>query len=112
MRNLPIDPARIRILAAGQPTPATNLDGSPRLGRDGRPLANLPVLVLSEGSRPESATVRLPGPVPAFPDLTPIRLVGLTAFFWKLDNGKSGISLTALEAQPDTARPAATPVAR
>lgn len=109
MKNIPIDPSRVRILVAGPASPATNQDGSPRLSRDGRPLANLPVLVLVEGSRAESANVRVPGPVPAFPELTPLRLVGFVAWYWTLDNGKSGVSLTAAEAHAEQAPRPATP---
>lgn len=109
MKNIPIDPTRVRILTAGPATPATNLDGSPRLTRDGRPLTNIPVLVLVEGSRAESATVRVPSPVPVFAELTPLRLVGFVAWYWTLDNGRSGISLTATEAHPESAPRPGTP---
>lgn len=95
MKRIPVDTSRIRILAAGQPAPATNPDGSARTNRAGQALTNVPVLVLAEGGRPESVNVRVPSPVPTLPDLAPLRFVGLIAWFWTLDNGRSGVSLTA-----------------
>lgn len=95
MKRIPVDTTRLRILAAGQPAPATNPDGSPRLNRAGQALTNVPVLVLAEGGRPESENVRVPSPVPALADLATLRFVGLVAWHWTLDNGRSGVSLTA-----------------
>jgi hypothetical protein len=101
MKHIPIDPARIRVLVAGPSSPATNQDGSPRTSREGQPLANLPVLVLADGHRPEPVTVRVPGPLNDFPMLMPIRLTGFAAMFWTLDNGRSGLTLTATAVQPE-----------
>lgn len=106
MRSIPIDQSKVRVLAAGAATPATNPDGTPRVSRDGRPLSNLPVLLLAEGSRPEAATVRIPGAIPAFAELTPLRFTDFVAWYWTLDNGRSGISLTASAVQPEAPRPA------
>jgi len=95
MKRIPVDTTRLRILAAGQPAPATNPDGSARLNRAGQALTNVPVLVLAEGGRPESVNVRVPSPVPTLDDLAPLRFTGLVAWHWTLDNGRSGVSLTA-----------------
>lgn len=95
MKRIPVDTTKLRILAAGQPAPATNPDGSPRVNRAGQALTNVPVLVLAEGGRPESVNVRVPSPVPALGDLAPLRFPGLVAWHWTLDNGRSGVSLTA-----------------
>jgi hypothetical protein len=95
MRRIPVDQSRLRILSAGPPAPATQPDGSPRLNRAGQALTNVPVLVLAEGGRAESLTVRVPSPAPALPELAPLRFGGLVAWYWTLDNGRSGISLTA-----------------
>lgn len=95
MKRIPVDTTRLRTLAAGQPAAATNPDGSPRLNRAGQALTNVPVLVLAEGGRPESVNVRVPSPVPALGDLAPLRFTGLVAWHWTLDNGRSGVSLTA-----------------
>lgn len=112
MKNIPVDPTRVRILAAGNATPATNRDGTPRTNRDGKPLYNLPVLVLAEGSRAEATSIRLPGPVAPLPELAPLRFVGLVAWFWQMENGRSGISLTAAEVHPDAPRAGGAPGAR
>lgn len=77
------------------------MDGSARLSRDGKPLFNLPILVLADGSRPEATSVRLPGPFPVIAELASIRFTGLVAWFWQMDNGKSGVSLTASEVHPE-----------
>lgn len=103
MKRIPVDTTKLRILAAGQPTPATNPDGSPRVNRAGQALTNVPVLVLAEGGRPESVNVRVPSPVPALGDLAPLRFSGLVAWHWTLDNGRSGVSLTAEAIQVDGA---------
>ncbi len=95
MKRIPVDTTRLRILAAGQPVPATNPDGSARLNRAGQALTNVPVLVLAEGGRAESENVRVPSPVPALADLAPLRFTDLVAWYWTLDNGRSGVSLTA-----------------
>jgi hypothetical protein len=112
MKNIPVDSTRTRILAAGNATPATNRDGTPRTNRDGKPLYNLPVLVLAEGSRAEATSIRLPGPVAPLPELAPLRFVGLVAWYWQMENGRSGISLTATEVQPDGPRVGGSPGAR
>lgn len=112
MKNIPIDPTRVRILAAGAATPATNRDGTPRLNRESKPLYNVPVLILADGSRPEATNVRVPGPVAPVAELTPLRFVGLVAWYWQMDNGRSGISLTASEVHSDIVRPSSNPGAR
>lgn len=103
MKRIPVDTTKLRILAAGQPAPATNPDGSPRMNRAGQALTNVPVLILAEGGRPESVNVRVPSPVPALGDLAPLRFAGLLAWHWTLDNGRSGVSLTAEAVQADGA---------
>ena len=95
MKRIPVDTTRLRILAAGQPAPATNPDGSPRRNRAGQALTNVPVLVLAQGGRPEAVNVRVPSPVLSLGDLAPLRFTGLIAWHWTLDNGRSGVSLTA-----------------
>lgn len=104
MKRIPVDTTRLRMLAAGRPSPATTPDGSPRLNRAGQPLTNVPVLVLAEGGRPESVNVRVSSPVPTLADLAPLRFTGLVAWYWTLDNGRSGVSLSAeavqVEASP------------
>jgi hypothetical protein len=95
MKRIPVDTTKLRILAAGQPAPATNPDGSPRLNRAGQALTNVPVLVLAEGGRAESVNVRVPSQVPPLGDLTALRFTGLVAWYWTLDTGRSGVSLTA-----------------
>lgn len=75
MKNIPFDPTRVRILAAGNATPATNRDGTPRVNRDRKPLYNLPVLVLAEGSRAEATSIRLPGPVAPLPERRQVSFV-------------------------------------
>jgi hypothetical protein len=112
MRTIPVDPHRVRILCAGPATPATNMDGTPRLSRDGKTLFNLPVLVLADGTRPEATNVRLPGPFPVIAELTALRFVGLVAWYWQMDNGRSGISLTATEVHQETGGRAAAAATR
>jgi hypothetical protein len=82
--------------------------------RAGKPLTNVPILVLAEGGRAESITVRVPSPVASVPDLAPLRFVGLVAWYWTLDNGRSGVSLTAdavevIQGRPEAARAPGAP---
>jgi hypothetical protein len=98
VRIIPIDTSRLTIVIGGDVKPATNQDGTPRTTREGKPLVNVPVIVMADGGT-ETMTVRLPGPVPSLPVLTKVAFVGLVAKPWALD-GRSGVSFQADGIQP------------
>ena len=85
MRTIPIDTNRLRLMIAGLPTSATNQDGSERRDRDGRPLVNVPMIAIVDGTNAETFTVRLPGPVPQVAPLTEVRLKALVAKPWSIE---------------------------
>ena len=95
MRTIPVDPS-LHIVAAGIATAATTDTGEQRRDKDGRPLFNLPVIAVPADGAAEPFVVRLAGPVPTLPPLTPIRLRSLVARPWSMPaTGRSGVSFSA-----------------
>jgi len=103
MRNIPVDTARLTTLVGGAIEAATTPDGTPRRNRAGQVLFNVPLVVVIENASADTLVVRIPGPVPQVPPLTPVRLVELVARPWTMD-GRSGVSFTAEGLQPATQR--------
>ncbi len=103
MKTIPVDCTKLSLLVAGPIQPATAPDGTPRRDRAGRPLYNVPVVVMAEGGNADTMTVRVPGPVPQLPPLTPVRLTGLVARPWAME-GRSGVSFAAEAVQPVNTR--------
>lgn len=100
MKTIPVDTSKMSLLIAGAIVAATTPDGSARRDRAGQTLFNVPVIAVSETASAETFTVRVPGPVPQLPSLTPVRLVGLVARPWTMDGGRSGVSFSAESIQP------------
>jgi hypothetical protein len=98
VRTIPIDISKLTTVIGGDVKPATNQDGTVRTNREGKPLMNVPVIVMADGGT-ETMTVRIPGPVPSLPVLTRVVFVGLVAKPWSLD-GRAGVSFQAESIQP------------
>lgn len=94
MRTIPVDCSKLTLLVAGAIQPATTQDGSPRRDGAGRPLFTVPVIVMVEGGNADTLTVRVAGPVPQVPPLTPVKFSNLVARPWAMD-GRSGVSYSA-----------------
>lgn len=100
MRTNPVDTAKLTFMVGGAIQPATQPDGTPKRSRNGQPLSNVPVVVVTDGSNADAFVVRIPGPVPEVAPLTSVKLVGLNARPWSMDGGRSGVSFTACSIQP------------
>ena len=94
MRTIPIDTNRLRLMIGGLPSAATNQDGSERRDRDGRPLVNVPMIAVVDGTAADTFNLRLPGPVAQIPPLTQVTVKGLVGRPWTID-GRSGFSFQA-----------------
>lgn len=101
MKSIPVDTSRLTVLIGGAIEPATTPTGSQRQDKAGKPLFNVPVVVIVEGGSPDTLTVRVPGPLAAIPALTQVRLSALVARPWSMD-GRSGTSFSAESVQPVT----------
>jgi len=99
VRTIPVDCSKLTTIVGGLIQPATTEDGSPRRDKQGRTLFNVPVVVVAEGGNAEAMNVRVPGPVPQIPALTPVRIVGLVARPWAIGE-RSGVSFSAEALQP------------
>lgn len=104
MRTIPVDTTNLTFMVGGAIQPATQPDGTPKKNRNGQALWNVPIVAVSDGSNAEAFVVRIPGPVPQVPALTPVKLVHLTARPWSMEGGRSGVSFTAESIQPANAR--------
>ncbi len=99
MRNLPIDTTVLDIVIAGDISPATAPDGTPKLDRSGRALFNVPLVVFPHGGHGEGLTVRVPVYPGDIPRMTPVVIEGFTASPWAFD-GRSGVSFRADSVKP------------
>lgn len=99
MKSIPVDTRSITTLVGGAIQPAVGPDGAQRRDKSGRPLFQVPVVVVSESASADTFTVRLPGPVVQVQPLTPVTFVGLVARPWTME-GRSGVSFSAEAMQP------------
>lgn len=99
MKTIPVDTRSITTLVGGAIQPATGPDGVQRRDKSGRPLFQVPVVVVSETASADTFMVRLPGPVAQMQPLTPVTFVGLVARPWTME-GRSGVSFSAEAMQP------------
>lgn len=99
MKTIPVDTSRITALVGGAIEAATTPTGEVRRDRDGKPLFNVPIVVVVEGGSPDTLAVRVPGPMRELAPLTPVQLVGLVARPWQME-GRSGVSYSAAAVQP------------
>ena len=99
MRTIPVDTKSITTLVGGPIQAATSPDGSQRRDKSGRPLFQVPVIIVSEVASADTVVVRVPGPVAQVAPLTPVTFVGLVARPWSME-GRSGVSFSAEAMQP------------
>jgi hypothetical protein len=99
MKTIPVDASRLTALVGAAVEPATTPSGQQRTDRTGKPLFNVPIVVVVEGAAPDTLTVRVPGPIGQMAPLTQVRLVGLIARPWQMD-GRAGVSFSAQAVQP------------
>lgn len=105
MRTIPVDTRGMTTLVGGAIQPANGNDGNQRRDQNGRPLFQVPVVIVSESANADTVTVRVPGPVAQLPPLTPVSFVGLIARPWSME-GRSGVSFSAEAMQPVSAKQA------
>jgi len=106
VKTIPVDTTNLTTLVGGAIQAATQPDGTQRTNRDGQPLFNVPVVVVIDGGDADTLVVRVPGPVPQLPPLTPVKFVKLVGRPWSMDGGRSGVSFSAESVQPVNTRSA------
>ena len=99
MKTLPIDTSKMTAFIGGAIQPATKEDGTQRHDREGRPLFNVPVVLIIEGANAEALSVRIPGPIVQAAPMTPVQVEQLEARPWSFD-GRSGVSFSATAVKP------------
>lgn len=99
MKSIPVDTRAVTTLVGGAIQPATGPDGTQRRDKNGRPLFQVPVIIVSDSASADTLTVRVPGPVAQVQPLTPVTFVGLVARPWTME-GRSGVAFSAEAMQP------------
>lgn len=99
MKTIPVDTKSITMLVGGVIQAATSPDGSPKRDKSGRPLFQVPIVVVSEAANADTFVVRVPGPIAQVAPLMPVNFHGLVARPWSME-GRSGVSFSAESMQP------------
>jgi|GEM_PF-700380 len=109
MATLPIRTDGYALLCGGTPEPVTDFTtGAPKMDPvTGAPLVAVPVILIAEG-RPEVASGKVPGPVPALTIGAPLTITDLVAITWE-NNGRSGVAFRAASITPAAGAPAPAP---
>jgi hypothetical protein len=101
--RLPVDTSAVNFVTAGPPEPAVDFDTkAPKTDDEGRPLFNVHLFALGGGSR-DVITVKVAGEPKGLGEFTPVRITGLVATTWTMDN-RAGVSFKASRVEPVTSR--------
>jgi hypothetical protein len=100
MTTLPLDPARLTTIVAGEAYAATDQQGNPVETKDGTPQWVVPVLITGERQRPEMVRIKTASPeAPKVAAGQTVKCHGLVAFVWEL-NGRHGVAYRADRIEP------------
>jgi hypothetical protein len=100
MTTLPLDPARLTTIVAGEAYAATDQQGNPVVAKDGTPQWYVPVLITGDRQRPEMVRIKTTAAeAPKVAAGQTVKCHGLTAFVWEL-NGKHGVAYRADRFEP------------
>lgn len=100
MTTLPLDPARLTTIVAGEAYAATDQQGNPATAKDGTPQWVVPVLLTGDRQRPEMVRIKVAGAeAPKVTAGQTVKCHGLVAFVWEL-NGKHGVAYRADRFEP------------
>ncbi|MGH8995618.1 MAG: hypothetical protein ACRDYB_06260 [Acidimicrobiales bacterium] len=102
--RLPVDTTTVGFVSAGPAEPAIDFDTKAQKTEDGQPVFNVHLFALGGGSR-ESITVKVTGEPKGLGDFTPVKVTGLTAVTWSM-NDRSGVSFRATRVEAVGARSA------
>jgi hypothetical protein len=103
MRRLPVDTTSLSFICARGPEPVLDYNTKlPVADRDGQALYWVTLLVTTEGEA-EVLRVKVAGEPKGLATHSPVKVRGLTALYWKNDDGRSGVSYFATAIDP--ARP-------
>jgi hypothetical protein len=99
--KLPIDTSAIMFLMALDPEPVRDFDTKqPKVNEDGEVVFSYQLVGLGEGGA-QLLTVKIPGaPAAGLKQGTTVKVEGLVASTWSMDNGRSGFSFRAAGIEP------------
>ena len=108
MRRLPVDTTTLSFVCAGSPEAALEFDsGAPRTDANGQALYEVRLLAINEGES-DVITVKVPGEPKALVTTAPVKVRGLVATPWRMDDGRSGVSYRAAAIEPARSERAAS----
>lgn len=91
--RLPVDTTTVSFVSAGVAEPVLDFETKAPKIEDGQPLFNVHLFALGGGSR-ESITVKVLGEPKGLGDFTPVKVTGLMAVTWSM-NDRNGVSFRA-----------------